>query len=182
MAIEPADPGLGLLFVNEVKPKRLPKKFVPAIERGVRGALTSGPIAGYPVIGIRVILRGCTYQEGPDLENIFEAAAFRAVAMALERAEAGVIEPVMQLTITVPQEHSGPVVGDLGRMRGVVTHTEALGSDLIIQAEAPLRETFGYITKLRTMTKGTGSYSMEFLRYAPVPISVQARLAGGWSP
>jgi len=177
--LEPAEPGEGLVFVNEVRPKRLPRRFLPAIERGIRGAITTGPVAGYPVIDIQVVLRSCTYLEVPDLEDHFEAAAHRAVRLGLEQAQAQVVEPVMLLTITVPQEYSGAVIGNLGRMRATVVNTEALGDELVVEAEAPLSETFGYITQLRAMTKGTGSFSMEFLRYAPVLPETQARLASG---
>jgi len=180
MVLEPVEPGEGLVFVNEVDPKVLPKRFVPFIEAGLRSAASCGPIAGYPVIGVRFILRACTYAEGPDLEATFEAAAHQAARLALEQALGVIIEPVMRVVVTVPQEHSGGVVGDLGRMRGVITHTEGLGTDLVIEADVPLAETFGYITKLRAMTKGTGTYTMEMLRYAPVPAAVQQRLAEGF--
>lgn len=180
MVLEPAEPGEGLVFVNEVDPKALPKRFVPAIEAGLQSACSCGPIAGYPVIDVRFTLRACTYAEGPDLEDTFEAAAHQAARLALERAVGVVIEPVMQMVVTVPQERSGGVVGDLGRMRAVVTHTDLLGTDLVIEAEVPLSETFGYITRLRTLTKGTGTYTMEMLRYAPVPAAVQQRLANGF--
>jgi len=180
VSLEPGLADSGLILTNLVS--GLPQAYWEAASNGFSSALSCGPLAGYPMIDLRAILHKCVYTDGcvDDMPALFEAAGHRAIRMGLAETQACVVEPWVLMTIESPPERVGAVVGDLGRMRAsLLKTTQDTPSCVFIEAEAPLAETFGYITKLRALTKGCGSYSVEFLRYAPTLLVVQERLALG---
>ena len=156
--------------------EELPSVYRAALVAGIRSACGCGPVAGFPVIDVRFVVTRVKWLDGVEAAA-FEAAGHRAAQMALERVQAAIVEPIMRVTIDVPGEHAGAVYGDLGRMRATVINTASNGSDLSIEALVPLAETFGYITKLRSLTAGTATFSMEFDSYAAVPAATQEHLA-----
>lgn len=169
--VEPVPPEDGYEFVNKIVGGVIPKEYIPAVDKGIKGQLENGVLAGYPVLGVRVELYDGSFHDVDSSEVAFKIAGATAIREAVQKASAGLLEPVMQVEVVTPEEYMGDVVGDLNRRRGIVRAMEDSPAGKVIQAEAPLAEMFGYATDLRSATQGRASYSMEFLKYAEVPQS-----------
>ncbi len=163
-------------FLKEIKGGVIPSQYFSSIEKGVREALETGVIAGYPVIGVRVTLLDGSYHEVDSSDIAFHAAASIAVREGLRKADPYLLEPLMRLEVVTPEEFLGPVLGDLNSRGGEIQEMKHRGKTTIIIAQVPLREMFGYATILRSLTQGRGSYVMEFFRYAEVPEEIERKI------
>jgi elongation factor G len=178
LEVEPADRGAGFEFVDKVVGGEVPREFISSVEAGVRSALESGVLGGYPVVDVRVTLVGGDYHPVDSSDMAFRTAGSRAFQEAVERAEPVLLEPVMKLEINTPDEFYGDVLGDVTRRRGHVIEQDQRGGMKIIRALVPLAETFGYVTDLRSMTKGRASSNMEFDHYEEVPRAFAEKVLG----
>jgi elongation factor G len=166
--LEPA-PGEGFDFVNKIKGGAIPSEFIPAVEQGIEEALESGVKAGYPMVDVRVSLVHGSYHEVDSSEMAFKIAGSMALREGARRANPVLLEPIMSVEVTTPEEFMGDVIGDLNRRRGRIEGMEPRGNAQVIRAYVPLAEMFGYATDLRSMTQGRATYSMQFERYDQVP-------------
>lgn len=173
--IEPLE-GEAYEFENRLVGGSVPREYVPAVRQGIKEALDSGPLAGYPVLGVKVALVDGAFHQVDSSEMAFKAAGSIALREAVRRAAPYLLEPVMKIEIRVPDEHLGSVIGDLNGRRGQVQGTEAFGKLQVITALVPLGETFGYSTDIRSLTQGRATYSMEFDSYQQAPKSIVAEL------
>jgi elongation factor G len=171
--IGPADEeGEGLQFKNDVVGGNIPKEFIPAIEKGFKGAMENGVLAGYPVERMKVrVYDGSLHPVDSDA-NAFELCARSAFRSACLKAKPAILEPIMKMEVATPDEYTGEIVGDLNRRRGQLEGMEYNGVDQVIKAKVPLSEMFGYVTQLRTMSSGRAYSSMEFSNYDFVPNSI----------
>jgi elongation factor G len=172
IAIEPLDgsgDGPSFEFVDAIKGGVIPSSFIPAVEKGVREAMESGVLAGYPVQGVRVKLFDGAFHSVDSSEIAFKLAGIQAMKQALEQADPVLLEPIMQVTLSVPEECVGDVIGDLNSRRGRPQGMEPVGSMTEIKAEVPMAEMLSYAPDLRSITQGQGDYTLEFLRYEEVP-------------
>jgi elongation factor G len=165
----------GFAFESTVVGGRVPKEYVRAVEAGCRDALVHGPIAGYPVTGVRVTLTDGATHPKDSSELAFRTAGRHALQQALREAEMVLLEPVVEATVTVPDDVVGGVLGDLASRRGRVTGSTARGGTVVVTATVPLAELFGYATRLRSRTQGRGTFTTRPTGYAPVPAGVHAR-------
>ena len=171
--------GKGFVFVNGIKGGVIPQEYIPATEKGVKESLDKGILAGYPVIDVEVTLYDGSFHEVDSSEAAFKIAGSMAFQEAAKKAKPVILEPIMKIQILVSQDFLGDVTGDLQSKRGRI---EALGERTnmkVIDAKVPLSEMFGYATKLRSMTQGRGSFTMEFDRYEEVPKSVEQQIIEG---
>ncbi len=169
LELEPLGPAGGFEFVNKIVGGVIPKEFIPAVEAGVREAMETGVLAGYPVIGVRVTLFDGSYHEVDSSEMAFKIAASIAFKNAMEKAKPVLLEPIMRVEVVTPEAFLGDVLGDLTARRGHIVGIEPRGPNQAIRALVPLAEMFGYATDLRSMTQGRATYTMEFDHYEPVP-------------
>jgi elongation factor G len=179
IAIEPLEGDSergGFEFVNQIKGGVIPSSFIPAVEKGVREAMESGVLAGYPVQGVRVKLFDGAFHSVDSSEIAFKLAGSQAMKQALAAAEPVLLEPVMMVTLTVPEDHVGDVIGDLNSRRGRPQGMEPAGELTEIRAEVPMAEMLTYAPDLRSITQGQGDYTLEFLRYEEVPGHLAKRL------
>jgi elongation factor G len=160
------------LFEEKITGGRIPKEYIPAIEKGFRQGIIKGPVAGYPVVGLHVTIEDGSYHEVDSSEMAFQTCARTAMRENFARTSPVLLEPVMKIEIECPGQFQGTVVGNLATRRGLVTATQTLGPIARIEGEVPLAETFGYATDLRSMTQGQGTFTMEFARYKPLPRSL----------
>src|SRR5665213_324970 len=176
--IEPRESGAGFEFVNKIKGGAIPGSFIPAVEKGVREAMEHGVLAGYPVKDVRVTLVDGAFHAVDSSELAFKLAGSIAMKVALEQASPVILEPIMLVTLSVPEETVGDVIGDLNARRGRPQGMEQTGSMAEIKAELPMAELLGYAPDLRSLTGGQGDYTMEFLRYEEVPGHLVSRVMG----
>ncbi len=169
--IEP-NSGKGYEFVNQVVGGAIPKEYIPAVDQGIQGALLSGTLAGYNVVDIKVTLYDGSYHEVDSSEMAFKIAGSMAVKDAIKKADPVLLEPIMKVTVIVPEEYMGDVIGDLNSRRGMILGMDAVPGAQQINAEVPLSEMFGYATDMRSKTQGRGQYTMEPAHYNEVPKSV----------
>ena len=175
--MEPAEPGTGIVFVNKVTGGDVPKEYIRPIENGIREALESGVLAGYPVVDVKAILTGGSYHEVDSSEVAFKIAGSMAARAAVEKGSPTLKEPVMHVEILTPEEFLGDVIGDINSRRGSITHMEASsGAAQEITANVPLSDMFGYSTTLRSMSQGRASYTMEPSHYEEVPTQLAEQL------
>jgi elongation factor G len=165
-----------LLFVDNVVGGRIPKNFIPAIEKGFRNMLAKGPVAGFPVVSIKIDLNDGKHHEVDSSEMAFMVCAQNCFRETFPKMKPVLLEPIMLMELEVPDEYQGTVVGNISARRGIVLSTDKVGEITKIMAEVPLAETFGYSTDLRSMTKGQGTFIMELSKYRPVPASIQAEV------
>jgi len=178
LKVEPLKRGSGFEFVDQVKGGAIPNQFIPAVEKGVRQVLDAGPVAGYPVHDVRVIVYDGKYHDVDSKEVAFIAAGKRAFMDAISKARAIVLEPIVNIEITAPEANMGDIAGDLSSKRGQLSGTDSLApGTLVIKGQAPLSELGNYLARLKSVTAGQGSYTIEFARYEPVPPTVQKTLA-----
>ena len=169
--IEP-NPGKGYEFVNAVVGGTVPKEYIPAVDQGIQGAMLSGVLAGYNVVDVKVTLYDGSYHEVDSSEMAFKIAGSMAFKDAMRKADPVIMEPIMKVVVTVPEEYLGNVIGDLNSRRGIMQNQEATPGAMQITSEVPLSEKFGYATDMRSKTQGRGQYTMEPSHYAEVPKSV----------
>jgi elongation factor G len=171
--------GQGFDFIDGTKGGAIPKEYIPAVQAGVKQALETGILAGYPVIDVAVTLLDGQYHPVDSSELAFRNAGILAIREGLDRGDAVLLEPIMRLEISAPEEQFGDVLGDLNSRRGQVQGVEPRGKIQVIRAILPLAESFGYTTDLRSLTQGRATYSMEFDHYEEVPAQITERIAGG---
>ena len=172
-SIEPLGTGEDFEFVNEVSGGSIPKEYVPSVEAGIREALTTGVLAGFATVGVRVILNDGRYHDVDSSEMAFKIAAVAWFREAAHKASPVLLEPVMATEVVVPERFLGDVVGDINSRRGRVLATEQRSANQVVNATVPLAEMFGYATDLRSRTQGRATYTMQFDSYQQVPVSVQ---------
>jgi elongation factor G len=181
LEVEPA-PGEGIVFENKIVGGAVPKEFIPAVEKGVREALETGVLAGYPVVDVRVRLVDGSYHEVDSSEMAFKIAGSIGVKEACRRARPVLLEPIMDVEVVTPEDYMGAVVGDLNSRRGRIVSMGARGGSQVIRAHVPLGQMFGYATDLRSMTQGRATYTMQFAKYeevpAPIAEEIVAKVAG----
>ncbi|MEI6898157.1 MAG: elongation factor G [Psychromonas sp.] len=170
--IKPGEPGTGFVFTSVVTGGNVPKEFFPAIEKGFKGMMDTGVLAGFPVLDVEIELTDGGFHAVDSSAVAFELAARGAFRQSIPKAGAQLLEPIMAVDVFTPDDHVGDVIGDLSRRRGMIAGQEAGASGVRIKADVPLSEMFGYIGSLRTMTSGRGQFSMEFKNYMPCPSSV----------
>jgi elongation factor G len=171
--ISPADEGKeGLQFVNEIKGGNIPKEFIPSVEKGFREAMKNGPLAGYTIDSMKVTLTDGSFHPVDSDSLSFELAAKMAFRESAKKASPVILEPIMKVEVTTPEENMGDVVGDLNKRRGQVEGMDSRAGAQIIRAKVPLSEMFGYVTALRTITSGRATSSMEFSHYAETPRNI----------
>ncbi len=168
--VGPADDGLtGLQFIDEVKGGRIPREFIPSVEKGFANALSNGPLAGFPVDSLKVTLLDGSFHPVDSDQLSFEICARQAFRNAVSKGSPKLLEPIMKLEIVTPEEFMGDIIGDLNRRRGEVTGMVDKGGAKVVTAKVPLSEQFGYVTVLRTLSSGRATSSMEFSHYQEVP-------------
>ncbi|QPN29540.1 MULTISPECIES: elongation factor G [unclassified Diaphorobacter] len=171
--LEPLEAGKGFEFVDEIKGGVVPREYIPAVQKGVEEALTSGVLAGYPVVDVRVRLTFGSYHDVDSSEQAFKMAAIFGFKEAARKANPVILEPMMAVEVETPEDYAGTVMGDLSSRRGMVQGMDDMvGGGKVIKAEVPLSEMFGYATQLRSMTQGRATYTMEFKHYAEAPRNV----------
>jgi len=171
--IEPNEPGKGFEFVDAIKGGVVPREYIPAVEKGVIEALTTGVLAGYPVVDVKVTLHFGSYHDVDSSEMAFKMAAIFGFKEGCRKASPVILEPMMSVEVETPEDYAGNVMGDLSSRRGMVQGMEDMvGGGKAIKAEVPLSEMFGYSTTLRSATQGRATYSMEFKHYAEAPRNV----------
>ncbi len=175
--IGPADEGLtGLQFINEIRGGNIPREYIPSIEKGFLSAMKNGPLTGFPVDNLKVILEDGSYHPVDSDSLSFEIAAIHAFRAAAQKAKPVLLEPVMSVEVVTPEDYMGDVIGDLNRRRAQIEAMESRAGDRVVKAKAPLAEQFGYITALRTITSGRATSSMEFSHYHEVPLDLSKQL------
>ena len=177
LRVEPQEPGKGYEFVNAIVGGVIPKEFIGSVDAGVQEALESGIIAGYPVLDVKVTLFDGSYHDVDSSEMAFKIAGSMAVKDALQKASPTLLEPMMKVEITTPEEYLGDVMGDVNGRRGRIDGMELENGLQTIHGFVPLSEMFGYATSLRSNTQGRANYSMEFDHYEPVPKSIADELS-----
>ena len=170
---EDAETDETFIFEDKIVGGVIPSNYIPAIEKGFRAALEKGPVAGFPVVNLKITVNDGAYHEVDSSDLAFRICAQTALRENFSRMKPTLLEPVMKIEIECPSAFQGNVVGDLNRRRGVINITETLGAGCRIDGEIPLAETFGYMTSLRSLTQGQGTFSMEFLKYKRVPTAIQ---------
>ena len=183
LKLEPQPPGKGYEFIDGIKGGRVPREFIPAVQKGIDEALRDGVLAGYPVVDVKATLFDGSYHEVDSNENAFKMAAIFAFKDGMRAAQPVLLEPIMAVEVETPEEKMGDVMGDLSSRRGVIQGMEDLvGGSKAIKAEVPLGEMFGYSTQLRSLTQGRATYTMEFKHYAEAPKSVAEAVISAKQP
>lgn len=182
LRVEPQEPGKGYEFVDEIKGGVIPMEYITPINRGAKEALDNGVLAGYPVVDVKVAVYDGSFHEVDSSEAAFKIAGSMAVKEAVRRAKPVILEPIMRVVVTTPEQFMGDVVGDLNSKRGIIKEMNDRGEGNArmkeIEAEVPLSSMFGYATTLRSMTQGRASNTMEFAHYAEVPKNVAEEIMG----
>ena len=174
--VEPNESGKGYEFVNALVGGAIPKEYVPAVDAGIRGAMLSGVLAGYPVVDVKVTLYDGSYHEVDSSEMAFKIAGSMAFKEACQKAGATLLEPIMKVSVTAPDEYLGTVIGDLSSRRGQIQGQETRSGATQVDALVPLASMFGYATDLRSATQGRGQYTMEPHSYVEIPKSIQEKI------
>ena len=177
--IEPNESGKGYEFINNVTGGAIPKEFIEPVNQGIQGAMRSGVLAGYPVVDVKVTLYDGSYHEVDSSEMAFKIAGSMAFKEAMKLADPVIMEPIMKVVVTVPDDYLGAVIGDLTARRGQVQGQQADNGTQQVTAFVPLSEMFGYATDLRSKTQGRGAYVMEPSHYTEVPKSIQESIISG---
>ncbi len=172
VTFEPLERNAGVVFQNSVVGGAIPKEYVPAVEKGIRVQADTGVLAGFPTVDFKYTLVDGKYHDVDSSALAFEIASKACFREGMKKAGPTILEPIMDVEVTTPQDHVGDVVGDLNRRRGTIQAQESAGSTVTVRAQVPLKEMFGYISHLRSMTKGRASFTMQFHHYDPVPRNV----------
>ena len=172
IVFEPLERNTGIVFENKVVGGSVPREFIPAVEKGIKVQADTGVLAGFPTVDFKYTLVDGKYHDVDSSALAFEIAAKACFREGMKKASPIILEPIMDVEVTTPQDHVGDVVGDLNRRRGHIQNQESSGSTIIVRAQVPLKEMFGYISHLRSMTKGRASFTMQFHHYDPVPRNI----------
>jgi elongation factor G len=172
ITLEPTGPGGGYEFVDKITGGVIPKEYIPSVNQGIQESITSGVLAGYPTVDIKVTLTYGSYHDVDSSEMAFKIAGSMAIKKAANLADPVLLEPVMAVEVTTPEDYMGDVIGDLSARRGKVEGMEQRGNSHIVRAQVPLSDMFGYATDLRSRTQGRATYSMQFHAYNEVPESI----------
>ncbi len=172
MTIEPQKPGEGYEFVNQIVGGNIPKEYIPGVEKGINSVLTSGTLAGFPILDVKVTLTDGAYHDVDSSVMAFELAGRAAFREAVQSAGPKLLEPIMKVEVVTPEDYMGDVIGDLNSRRGQIGGTEVRGVATVITAMVPLANMFGYVNNLRSMSQGRAQYSMQFDHYEQVPKAV----------
>jgi elongation factor G len=172
ITLEPTGPGGGYEFIDKITGGAIPKEYIPSVDAGIQESITSGVLAGYPTVDIRVTLTYGSYHDVDSSEMAFKIAGSMAIKKAANLASPVLLEPVMAVEVTTPEDYMGDVIGDLSARRGKVEGMEQRGNSHIVKAQVPLSDMFGYATDLRSRTQGRATYSMQFHAYNEVPESI----------
>jgi elongation factor G len=176
--LEPNEPGKGYEFLNEIKGGTIPKEYIKPIDQGVRGAMEMGILAGFPMVDVKVILFDGSYHEVDSNENAFKIAGSMAFKEAARKASPVLLEPVMAVEVTVPEEFMGTIIGDINSRRGRIEGMGRVAGSQVIRAIVPLKEMFGYVNDIRSSTQGRASYSMQFAHYEEAPRMIADEIIG----
>ncbi|GMG98123.1 elongation factor G [Tepidimicrobium xylanilyticum] len=176
--IEPQEPGAGYEFVNNIVGGVIPKEYIPSVDNGIREAMQSGVLGGYPVIDVKVTLFDGSYHEVDSSEMAFKIAGSMAFKEAMEKAKPVLLEPIMKVEVIVPEEYLGDVIGDINSRRGKIEGMEPRGGVQVVRGYVPLGEMFGYATDLRSHTQGRAVYTMQFDHYEQVPSNIAEKILG----
>ena len=174
--VEPNESGKGYEFINEIVGGAIPKEYIPAVDQGIQGAMTAGVLAGFPVVDVKVTLYDGSYHEVDSSELAFKIAGSMAFKEACRKAQPVILEPIMKVSVIVPEEYTGDVIGDLSSRRGSILGMEPRNGSTQIAAYVPLSQMFGYATDLRSRTQGRGQYSMEPSHYTELPKQIQQEI------
>ena len=174
--MEPNESGKGYEFVNAIVGGAIPKEYIPAIDAGIRGAMNSGVLAGFPVVDVKVTLYDGSYHEVDSSEMAFKIAGSMAFKDACRKADATLLEPMMKVSVIAPDEYLGTVIGDLNSRRGQIQGQENRSGATQVDALVPLANMFGSATDLRSSTQGRGQYSMEPHSYVEIPKSIRDKI------
>ncbi len=169
LKIEPNEQGKGYEFVNGIVGGSVPREYIPAVDKGIKEAVETGVIAGYPVVDVKVTLFDGSYHDVDSNEMAFKIAGSMGFKDGFRRAKPVLLEPIMKVEVVTPEDYSGDVIGDLNRRRGQITGMDDSLSGKVITADVPLSEMFGYATTVRSMSQGRATFTMEFAKYVEVP-------------
>ena len=172
LRLDPAEPGEPYEFGNEIKGGVVPQEYIPSVDKGIQGAAAGGVLAGYPVIDFKATLYDGSFHDVDSSEAAFKIAASMAFKAGVKKAKPAILEPVMKVEVTMPEEFMGDIIGDLNSKRGNVGEMTDQGGQKLVKAEVPLSSMFGYATQLRSMSQGRANYAMEFSAYQEVPRNV----------
>jgi elongation factor G len=172
LKVEPNEQGKGYEFINGIVGGTVPREFIPAVDKGIKEAVETGVIAGYPVVDVKVTLFDGSYHDVDSNEMAFKIAGSMGFKDGFRRAKPVLLEPIMKVEVVTPEEYSGDVIGDLNRRRGQITGMEESAGGKAINAEVPLSEMFGYATTVRSMSQGRATFTMEFSKYVEVPPNI----------
>ncbi len=176
--LEPNEPGKGFEFIDEIRGGVVPKEYIKPTEQGIREALHNGILAGYEMVDFKAILYDGSYHDVDSNEMAFKIAGSMAYKEAARKASPVLLEPVMAVEVTVPEEHMGTIIGDINSRRGRIEGMEHSGGSQVIKAMVPLKEMFGYVNDIRSSTQGRASYSMQFARYEEAPRMISEEIIG----
>ncbi|MCX7572297.1 elongation factor G [Tumebacillus sp. DT12] len=176
LELEPLERGQGYIFENKVVGGAVPREYIPAVDNGIQEAMQNGVLAGYPLIDVKATIIDGSYHDVDSSEMAFKIAGSMALKAGALRANPQILEPIMKVEVTVPEEYMGDIMGDINSRRGRIEGMEARAGAQVIRGFVPLSEMFGYATSLRSRTQGRGQYSMEFYNYEPVPKSVSQEI------
>ncbi len=177
--VEPNESGKGYEFINKIVGGTIPKEYIPSVDEGIQGAMMAGVLAGYQVVDVKVTLYDGSYHEVDSSEMAFKIAGSMAFKEAMQKASPVLLEPIMKVVVTVPEEYMGDVMGDINARRGQISGMETKSGATVINSFVPLSTMFGYSTDLRSKTQGRGTYSMEPSHYVELPKSLQQELVAG---
>jgi elongation factor G len=172
LKLEPNEQGKGYEFVNGIVGGSVPREFIPAVDKGIKEAVDTGVIAGYPIVDVKVTIFDGSYHDVDSNEMAFKIAGSIGFKEGFRRAKPVLLEPIMKVEVVTPEEYSGDVIGDLNRRRGQITGMDEQIAGKIITAEVPLSEMFGYATTVRSMSQGRATFTMEFEKYVEVPPNI----------
>jgi len=176
ITVEPNEPGKGYEFINKVVGGAIPKEYIPAVDAGIQGAMQAGVLAGYPVVDVKVTLNDGSYHEVDSSEMAFKIAGSMAFKEACRKAQPAILEPIMKVSVIVPDDYLGTVIGDISARRGNILGQEVRPGAVQVDANVPLANMFGYATDLRSSTQGRGQYTMEPSHYIELPKSIQEEI------
>jgi elongation factor G len=174
--LSPQTPGDGYEFSDRITGGKIPKEYIPAVDAGIKEAMNSGVLAGYPIVDVKVELTDGSYHEVDSSERAFKIAGSIAFKEAMKRSKPKLLEPVMAVEVITPEDYLGDVMGNLNGRRGRIESMEPLGNAQVIKASVPLSEMFGYATDLRSMSQGRAEFTMQFDRYEEVPPSIASEI------
>ena len=175
ITLEP-NPGKGYEFDNKITGGVIPREYIKSVDEGIREAMESGTVAGYPVVDVKATLTFGSYHDADSSEIAFKVAGSMAFKAGMPKADPALLEPVFEVEVETPEEYMGDVIGNINSRRGQIEGMEPRGNAQVIRARVPLAEMFGYATDVRTMSQGRATYTMQFLHYAEVPHSIAEKL------